>query len=126
MTGSERYRQRRYKHLPDRAVRAMSEAAWQAQVEELATRYGWRFMHAHPSRAGVRVMTALRGPLARGWPDLVLARAGRTIGAELKRHGGHPTPDQLAVLSWLASAGWETYIWWPSDLDLVVQILSRG
>jgi hypothetical protein len=63
-----------------------------------------------------------------GFPDRVLVRGDRVIFAELKRERRVATPltaEQRRWLDALAGAGMECYLWRPSDLDEVAQILSK-
>lgn len=66
-----------------------------------------------------------------GFPDLVLAKGGRVIFAELKRERTHPTTQQMA---WhLALRGQQqermpgaplVAVWRPSDLDDIIDTLT--
>lgn len=114
-------------------TRPLTEAQWQDQVTELASLHGWGWLHAERvvtrrrNRDGSERMvneTPLRGPLGRGWPDLVLVRE-RIIFAELKASGGAVRPEQTVRLEQLAATGAETYVWRPRDWDQVVAVLSR-
>ena len=104
--------------------RAISEAEWQGQVIELAGYYRWRHLHVRRSIGkGRRWVTATN---VVGWPDLLLwnETQGRLIAAELKSEAGQPTPEQLEVLGSLARTGLvECYVWRPSNLDVVMQVL---
>src|SRR4051812_18142817 len=95
----------------------LSERAFQAQVVALARIYRWTVYH-----------TTLSKWSERGYPDLTLVRErgrlGRLVFAELKRETGKTSPDQdrwLAMLS--ACPGVETYLWRPSDLDRISEVL---
>ena len=69
-----------------------------------------------------RWLTPVQGDV--GFPDLVLARQGRLIFAELKREGRKPTPPQQGWLEVLATcAGVEVYLWTPADWGEIVRIL---
>lgn len=118
---------------------SLSEAAWQTQVTNLATFYGWRLYHTHRSD---------RSPA--GFPDLVLIRPPELIFAELKTDKGRLKPEQAAWLEDLelvrqavtdlrqnAEAGYagispeyaaavDVYLWRPADFDEVLERLSRG
>jgi VRR-NUC domain len=59
-----------------------------------------------------------------GFPDLVLVR-DRVIFAELKREGGKLSAAQREWVEALEKAGAETYVWFPSMLDQVAEILSN-
>lgn len=104
-----------------------SEAALQAQVIELAQDWlGWRVLHLRAGRTkrgkyGVQVT----GKLGKGWPDLVLAKPGRLVAAELKSANGKLTDEQTEVLGWLQLAGIETHVWRPADWSAIVACLER-
>lgn len=100
----------------------ISEAAFQRTVVDAAMVYGWRVHHARPAmvRTG-RWATAITGHP--GLPDLVLARDGVVILAELKRHGGKPTPGQLG---WLAALGEHGRLWSPGDWPSIWTELRDG
>jgi hypothetical protein len=65
-----------------------------------------------------------------GFPDLVLARRGRVIFAELKSEKGHLTKEQASWLGHLSSVRGtiapEVYEWRPSDLPEIQSVLSAG
>ena len=95
-------------------VAELTEKQWQQQVVSLARQTGWnRIYHTHDSRRS-----------AHGFPDLVLVR-DRVIFAELKTEKGKLSDAQQAWLDALRAAGAEAYIWRPSDLEQVAQILTR-
>jgi hypothetical protein len=98
----------------------MSEAQLQNQVIRLAETFGWSWYHTHDSR---------RSPA--GFPDLVLARDGWLIFAELKRQGQSPTKKQQEWLSALGAVnrrtGWVTVaVWHPQDLPRIQTMLRSG
>jgi len=92
---------------------AISERDWQNQVRELALLHGWLIYHTHDSRRS--------DP---GFPDLVLVRE-RVVYAELKREKGKLTAEQKAWRYSLNGAGAETYVWRPSDWNIVMATLKR-
>lgn len=82
---------------------------------ELARLLGWRRAHFRPAqlRSG-KWATHMSGET--GWPDLVLARPGRLVIAELKRSGKDPTPEQEAWLDVLRTVpGVTVAVWRPED-----------
>ena len=105
---------------------AISEQEWQDQVLDLAHLYGWLIHHCRPAqnRSG-RWSTPIQGDP--GFPDLVLARGGRVVFAELKNQQGrlniNQTVWQNAIAgTWLQGAEW--YCWRPADLALVQRALE--
>lgn len=97
----------------------LTEAQFQQTVIETAILYGWRVSHFRPAqiRPG-RWATPLQGHP--GLPDLVLARDGVVLLAELKRHGGRPTPEQRM---WLAALGEYGRLWTPGMFPRIVEEL---
>ncbi len=69
---------------------ATSEKAFQRAVVEYARLAGWKVYHIHDSRRSES-----------GFPDLVLARRGRVIFAELKTEKGRVKPEQREWLTQL-------------------------
>jgi len=110
----------------------ITEVQFQQQVTELAEMRGWEWFHPRPGRTLNGWRTPGSGTMAKGWPDLVLVRAGdrRLIFAELKRDAGRTTDDQERVMELLdrldTAHGWislpgvprvETHVWRPRDWD---------
>lgn len=105
-------------------LRAQSEAAFQQQVELLASLYHWRCFHAPDNRPDAR---GRKQHVSAGWPDLILVRDGEMIAAELKTETGRATQHQIDWLTDLEEVpGTETYVWRPSDWDDINRRLSRG
>ena len=94
-----------------------------AQVVQAAELFGWQHVHFRPARTERGWRTPVSGPLGKGWPDLELKRE-RTVYAELKSQDGRLTPEQRAVHDVLRAAGDEVYVWRPSDLPEVLEVLS--
>lgn len=91
-------------------------------IIEMATTRGWLVHHCRPARMeSGKYATPIQGHV--GFPDLVLAREGRVIFAELKSSTGRVTAGQkdwLAVLT-RVDAPVEAYVWYPKDwIDGVV------
>jgi hypothetical protein len=102
-----------------RLDRHTSGAELQRLVTELATIYGWSWVHFRPARTERGWRTPVEGPLGKGWPDLVLVHPlkRRTLYVEIKRElGDDLTADQFYVMSMLRAAGCETFVWRPGDL----------
>ena len=91
----------------------LTEAAWQAQIEQAARLFGWLTFHPYDSRRS-----------REGWPDLVLSKPPRLVFAELKKERGQPTAEQYDWLERLRASGQEAYCFWPSDWPLVERILK--
>lgn len=89
-----------------------NEAEFQASVVDLARTFGWWTYHVLRSKGSEP-----------GFPDLLLLRPPRRIGAELKLEGGHLTADQVFVLELMAECGIEAYAWWPSSWDHLEEVL---
>ena len=80
----------------------MKESDFQAQVVDLAKMYGWAVWWTKWS---------LHSP--KGMPDLMMARGGRLVLAELKVNA-ELTPEQAESLWILAGTGAEVFCWKPS------------
>lgn len=100
-----------------------TEEEFQSQIIHLAKLYGWRTAHFRASlnRRG-KWQTAVQGD-GKGFPDLVLVR-DRVIWVELKKEDGATTPDQEAWISALLASGQIVYIWRPSMLKEIMEILQ--
>ena len=105
-------------NVPDSII---TEIEWQLKVSRFAEQNGWAWLHIPRSRVGKVWLTRARGPLAKGWFDLLLIRGSRIIGAELKTERGQMRPDQERVRDLVA---FETYTWRPSDWEEVQRILA--
>lgn len=101
-----------------------TEAAFQAQVIELATLCGWESMHVRRTRGrtrrGVKWLTATS---VDGWPDVVLWRPGEFLMVELKTDKGRLTAEQAAVHRSLRAAGVDVRVWRPRHWESEVQPL---
>lgn len=102
-----------------------TELACEDTIVRAAKLGGWRVHAERASRtASGRHATAIKGH--KGWPDLVLAREGIVIVAELKRKPNKVEDDQRAWLSQL-NAAVPTFVWWvPEQLDMVTAALAAG
>lgn len=116
--------------------RAITERALQDWIIELAWMRGWRIAHFRPAQTAKGWRTPMQGHP--GFPDLVLARAGRVIFAELKAEKGRLTREQTL---WLDELGLqrnlldgppipsdpdpqvEVYVWRPADRDQIEELL---
>lgn len=123
-TSDARARKRRVATTRRAGIR---EDDFQRQVTELATFYGWRWVHVRPGQyTDGRFATMTSGTLARGWPDLVMVQpsTGRLLFAELKVPPNTPTDDQRRVLDVLRCVMFaEVYIWRPDDWSDIQRVL---
>jgi hypothetical protein len=108
----------------------VSEKLWQEQVLQLAKLNGWKRFHPLAVRDHKGTYrTALAGD--RGFPDLVLARqptrerAGGLLFVELKSATGRLSIDQIEWGEHLAPWA-EWYLWRPTDINEVIERLSRS
>jgi hypothetical protein len=109
----------------ERIWRSVSERDLQATILELAHRYQWMVAHFRPALTEKgRWLTAVAADGA-GFPDLVMVRGRRCLFAEIKRELGRLSPPQKVWLDRLAYTGNEVYIWKPSDLPLIEEILKQ-
>lgn len=97
---------------------AMPEEDLLIAVETEATLGGWRYHHIR------------RADLAQqqgdpGWPDFLALRGGRIVVAELKAAQGRVEPAQQAWLDAWAAAGAEVFVWRPTDLARIREVLQR-
>ncbi len=95
----------------------LSEKQFQAQVVALANLFGWRIFHTFDSRRSEP-----------GFPDLVMARKGRIVFAELKVGKNKPTLNQLRWLAVLGLCpGVIARCWYPEDWDEIEAVITgRG
>lgn len=98
----------------------MSEDDFQRRVIHTAKLYGWLVHHARPAfnKSG-KFATPIQGH--KGAPDLLLARCGVVILAELKRDRGSLTAEQK---DWRAETGGHARVWRPRDWPEVLAELS--
>lgn len=98
-----------------RLMLRLSEAAFQAQVIQLATLCGWLAYHTRDSRGS-----------AGGFPDLVLVHPTRrrVVYAELKSERGKVKPDQIRWIEALQSAGQNAHIWRPRHWPIIERYLK--
>ena len=92
---------------------SMKERELQAMVKNIADLRGWEYYHTYDSRRS--------NP---GFPDVVMLRGERLIVAELKMQKKHPSDDQKRWLEKFKLTGVEVYLWRPSDIREIEEILS--
>jgi hypothetical protein len=109
----------------------VNEAEFQSRVVDYAKLNGWRVAHFRPARTERGWRTPMTGDA--GFPDLVLARNGFVIFAELKSATGRVSPDQDAWLEAIAPdsgrlpwpASHYAYVWRPADWETIKFQLRR-
>lgn len=104
----------------EKSYRSISEREWQNHVHKVAVAYGWKYYHAPDNKP-------VNGRIQRvvaGFPDLVLVKGQRLIFAELKKEIGVLSDAQKDWLDSLQKTGVEVYVWRPSNMLEVKQILS--
>ncbi len=113
----------------------VSEDELKSTIIHAANVFGWHVHHDRAARnTSGKWATHIQGDA--GFPDLVLARAGRVIFAELKRATGKVSDTQFAWLVALGQPGGtpsqqavdpksnpEVYVWRPIDLPEIMEIL---
>ena len=107
-------RRRRQPKLSDH----QTETQFQKAVIEYARARGWFVYHTYDSRRS-----------APGFPDLVMARKGEVVFAELKSQRGRLRPEQREWLEALATETAENvshsvYIWRPDSWPELEQVLQ--
>ena len=91
------------------------------QVIELAHVYHWKVAHFRAAMTQYGWRTPVQADGA-GFPDLVLARDGKVIFAELKAEKGKLSPEQEAWQQILPSF----YVWRPSDFETNIMQVLKG
>lgn len=100
-----------------------SEEDFQTWVIDTLHTAGFLVYHPRPgqSRTG-RYSTPLQGD--EGFPDIVAAKAGRVIFAELKSERGQIRGTQSAWLAALSQGPAETYLWRSQDREEIMGIVG--
>lgn len=97
----------------------LSEADFQQRVLDWAQRRHWRVAHVRAAQVrNGRWATPVTGDP--GFPDLVLARAGVVLLAELKSEDGKLRPGQE---EWLDAVDTHGRLWKPSHWDTIMEEL---
>jgi hypothetical protein len=100
------------RHL-DEAPPRLTEKDFQRQVLDLARILGWSSYHPMLSKWSER-----------GWPDLAMVRPPRLVFAELKSERGRTSVHQERWLALLGACdGVEVFLWRPSDLERIAEVL---
>ncbi len=96
---------------------AWSERQFLDAVIEAASASGWLVAHFRPAQTEKGWRTPMQGHP--GFPDLVLARDGVVIFAELKSEKGRVSAEQQ---KWIAAT--HGYLWRPSDWKQIVDVFA--
>lgn len=105
----------------EKLLRQISERDWQTHVLKIADLKGWKYYHPPDNRpVNGRIQKVVSG-----YPDLCLIKGSRMIFAELKREKGIVSPEQQEWIAAIKGCGIEVYVWRPSDLQSLVEILSQ-
>lgn len=111
-----------------------SEESLLTRVIAEAKEHGWLVQHVRPLKSAKGWRTPIQGD--KGGPDLIMARAGRVIFAELKSQKADLEPAQRlwqnAIigpppepgLTMMVSARLCYYVWRPLDWQRIVEVLS--
>jgi hypothetical protein len=99
---------------------APTEDDFQRRIIDTARLHGWRLAHFRPARTARGWATPITGDV--GFPDLVLARHGTVILAELKSDTGGLGPGQP---EWLVAAGAHARLWRPVDWPAILAELEH-
>ena len=102
-------------------VRPVLEAEFQESVIQLAELCGWMVYHVSNVRGKLRSKTG------KGFPDLVMAKPGKLIFAELKSEAGKLTVSQkvwIGVLSTIPVVS--VRVWRPADWSEIEKVLTAG
>lgn len=101
----------------------MKERDFGRQIETMLDYYGWIWKHDETAqRPGGGFATAFKG--RKGFPDYVAVRRDRVLVAEIKSEKGRVSDEQKIWLAAFESSGKvETYLWRPSDLSSIAEIL---
>jgi hypothetical protein len=92
----------------------ISETKFQAEIYELAKKFGWLYYHTHRSD---------KSPS--GFPDCIMLRGQRMIVAELKSQEGIVSETQQQWLNAFAAIhGNEVWVWRPDDFSDIVEIMK--
>lgn len=97
----------------------MPERTLQDRVVSRARRRGWKVAHAGRGYVGNEETGQFITPMAPGWPDLMMFKAGMEHPAmawELKREQGELSEDQVYWLQLLNDCGIPAIVIKPSDL----------
>ena len=85
-------------------------------IAALARMKGWKVAHFSPGRVGPKDSWITNYAYdSKGFPDLLMLRAGRIVAIEVKGSGDSVSAAQLEWLNVLRDAGAQTFIVGPTD-----------
>lgn len=96
-----------------------NESELLAAIIDLARMKGFMVCHIRPALTEHGWRTPISGHP--GLPDVILARDGEVWLWEIKSKGQKPTEHQKR---WIAAAGFHARLYYPSDWDEIVSILT--
>ena len=97
---------------------SLTEAQFTTKIIDRARARGWLVHHGRPARMrDGQWRTPVQGDP--GFPDLVMAKGGRLVIAELKTQTGRLRPDQVL---WLTAVG--VVVWRPEDWPAICSLLD--
>lgn len=99
------------------AMPRLTERQFTDQVIALFQLNGWRVCHFRPAKTAKGWRTALQGDA--GFGDIVAAKKGRKIMAELKVGRNIASLEQM---QWLWAWGKDAFLWYPADWDKIVAV----
>ena len=104
--------------------REITEKDFSSQIESLLNIFGWHWCHFRPARTEHGWRTALSGH--KGFLDYIATKPPRLLIFELKSEKGKVSSEQQEWIDLLKQCtGAEVYLWKPSQIDEIVEIL-RG
>lgn len=112
-------RRRPQPHGGGNVPKSSREREFTKAVLDIATIHKWLCTHNSDSRKTLGDA---------GVPDLMLAKDGRLIFAELKVPPNRLTESQKVWMARLSEAGApvEVYLWTPSDMDTIIAVLGAN
>jgi len=112
----------------------MAKSDWQNAIEQLLDLRGWWWQHQRPARTNNGYRTVISGQ--KGFPDYVAFRlmknyhqdivdikSIRKVVIEAKAGRDKPTPEQEIWLDFFRKAGFEVYVMYPKDRQLLEKVL---
>lgn len=116
------------KRLSDeqKKFRLLSEKQYQKQITDLASIYGWRWVHFADSRKQVKPGVFVGDKESAGFPDLLLLRPPEMVVVEVKRETGKTTEIQEEWLKDFRGCGVDAFVSRPSNFEEIMSRLTRA